>query len=74
MNAFFFRVHHSLVHTSGRVPSTHLEALSIARESAEIPAEGNNIVLEFSFTRLIVEDMLFHWKLLQGPFRTHHSL
>ena len=25
-----------------------------------------NIVLEFSFTRLIVEDMLFHWNLLQG--------
>ena len=27
---------------------------------------------EFSFTRLIVEDMLFHWNLLQGC--THQSL
>lgn len=25
-------------------------------------------VLEFSFTRLIVEDMLFHWNLLQGLY------
>jgi hypothetical protein len=71
---YIWRLSDFIMKSYGRVPSTHLEALSIARESAEIPAEGNNIVLEFSFTRLIVEDMLFHWKLLQGPFRTHHSL
>ena len=57
-------------YTLGRFPPQAVEQQS----SSTINRENSDSTsgLEFSFTRLIVEDMLFHWNLLQGC--THQSL